>query len=236
MKDLQYTPLTPSDDGMGYIDSDGKRWQPLNPKQKKFAREYLKGQNATEAAVKAGYTKNRAAAKRQGSVLLNHNPLLRNYLIDQEIKEAERDRVSMEGHLSALHDLREEARESGQINAAITAEIHRGKVGGLYIDRREVLTAKIDGLSKDQLIDRLGALITKRVPQTIEGRITNRIGSTDGSTDREPVLVDRGIDWSIDRSSHWTSDGGRTHPPTTIHGRRASEGRIDGAVERNGWD
>ena len=66
MKDLQYTPLTPSDDGMGYIDSDGKRWQPLNPKQKKFAREYLKGQNATEAAVKAGYTKNRAAAKRQG--------------------------------------------------------------------------------------------------------------------------------------------------------------------------
>ena len=194
MKDLQYTPLTPSDDGMGYIDSDGKRWQPLNPKQKKFAREYLKGQNATEAAVKAGYTKNRAAAKRQGSVLLNHNPLLRNYLINQEIKEAERDRVSMEGHLSALHDLREEARESGQINAAITAEIHRGKVGGLYIDRREVLTAKIDGLSKDQLIDRLGALITKRVPQTIEGMITNRIGSTDGSTDREPVLVDRGID------------------------------------------
>ena len=194
MKDLQYTSLTPSDDGMGYIDSDGKRWQPLNPKQKKFAREYLKGQNATEAAVKAGYTKNRAAAKRQGSVLLNHNPLLRNYLINQEIKEAERDRVSMEGHLSALHDLREEARESGQINAAITAEIHRGKVGGLYIDRREVLTAKIDGLSKDQLIDRLGALITKRVPQTIEGMITNRIGSTDGSTDREPVLVDRGID------------------------------------------
>ena len=194
MKDLQYTPLTPSDDGMGYIDSDGKRWQPLNPKQKKFAREYLKGQNATEAAVKAGYTKNRAAAKRQGSVLLNHNPLLRNYLINQEIKEAERDRVSMEGHLSALHDLREEARESGQINAAITAEIHRGKVGGLYIDRREVLTAKIDGLSKDQLIDRLGALITKRVPQTIEGMITNRIGSTDGSTDREPVLVDRSID------------------------------------------
>jgi phage terminase small subunit len=194
MKELQYTPLTPADDGNGYIDADGKRWQPLNPKQKKFAREYLKGQNATEAAVKAGYTKNRAAAKRQGSVLLNHNPLLRNYLIDQEIKEAERDRVSMEGHLSALHDLREEARESGQINAAITAEIHRGKVGGLYIDRREVLTAKIDSLSKDQLIDRLGQLITKRVPQTIEGEITNRLGSTDGSTDRSTVLIKRGSD------------------------------------------
>ena len=74
----------------------------------------------------------------------------------------------MESHLSSLYDLREEARDQGQINAAITAEIHRGKVGGLYIERREVLTAKIDGLSKDQLIDRLGELISKRKPVTFE--------------------------------------------------------------------
>ena len=105
----------------------------------------------------------------------------------------------MEGHLTALHDLREEAREQGQINAAITAEIHRGKVGGLYIDRREVLTAKIDSLSKDQLIDRLGQLITKRVPQTIEGQITNRIGRSEGSeplysAGRTERLVERGKD------------------------------------------
>ena len=177
MKDLQYTAMLPADDGNGYIDPDGKRWQPLNPKQKKFAREYLKGQNATEAAVKAGYTKNRAAAKRQGSVLLNHTPLIRNYLIDQEIKGQERERISMESHLSSLHDLREEARDQGQLNAAITAEIHRGKVGGLYIDRREILTAKIDGLSKDQLIDRLSALISKRVPQTIEGEVISSSSS-----------------------------------------------------------
>jgi hypothetical protein len=72
MKDLQFTPMFPAEDGNGWIDPDGKRWQELNPKQKKFVREYVKGQNATEAAVKAGYTKNRNAAKRQGSVLLNH--------------------------------------------------------------------------------------------------------------------------------------------------------------------
>jgi len=95
----------------------------------------------------------------------------------------------MEGHLSALHDLREEARDQGQINAAITAEIHRGKVGGLYIDRREVLTAQIDSLSKDQILDRLGQLITKRIPQTIEGSITNRIGSID--SDRTEELIER---------------------------------------------
>tara|TARA_R110000782_G_scaffold270225_1_gene369978 strand:- start:21 stop:578 length:558 start_codon:yes stop_codon:yes gene_type:complete len=185
MKELKYTPMAPTDDGNGYLDPDGKTWQDLNPKQKKFVREYVKGQNATEAAVKAGYTKNRNAAKRQGSVLLNHNPLVRNYLIEQEIEAEEREKISMEGHLSALHDLREEARDQGQINAAITAEIHRGKVGGLYIDRREVLTAKIDSLSKDQLIDRLSTLITKRTGHTIEGQITNRVGS-----DRTEKIID----------------------------------------------
>ena len=171
MKELKYTPMVPTDDGNGYLDPDGKTWQELNSKQKKFVREYVKGQNATDAAVKAGYTKNRNAAKRQGSVLLNHNPLVRNYLIEQEIEAEEREKISMESHLSALHDLREEARDQGQINAAITAEIHRGKPGGLYIDRREVLTAKIDGLSKDQLIDRLSDLISKRAPRTIEGEV-----------------------------------------------------------------
>jgi|TARA_A100000172_G_scaffold18483_1_gene10175 phage terminase small subunit len=171
MKELKYTPMVPTDDGNGYLDPDGKTWQELNSKQKKFVREYVKGQNATDAAVKAGYTKNRNAAKRQGSVLLNHNPLVRNYLIEQEIEAEEREKISMESHLSALHDLREEARDQGQINAAITAEIHRGKAGGLYIDRREVLTAKIDGLSKDQLIDRLSDLISKRAPRTIEGEV-----------------------------------------------------------------
>ena len=89
MKDLQFTPMLPAEDGNGWLDPDGKRWQELNPKQKKFVREYVKGQNATEAAVKAGYTKNRNAAKRQGSVLLNHNPLIRNYLINQERPRSE---------------------------------------------------------------------------------------------------------------------------------------------------
>ena len=64
--------------------------------------------------------------------------------------------------MSTLHDLREEAKDQGQISAAITAEVHRGKAGGLYIDRREILTAKIDLMSKDDLLTRLETLIKKR--------------------------------------------------------------------------
>ena len=130
-----------------------------------------KGQTATESAIKAGYTKDRKGAKTQGSVLLNHNPVVRNYLIDLEIAASQKDAVSLEDHLSTLHDLREEAKDQGQISAAITAEVHRGKAGGLYIDRREILTAKIDMMSKDDLLTRLEDLIKKRV---VEGRIVEQ--------------------------------------------------------------
>ena len=162
MKQLTHTPLVPTEDGKAFLDDKGKMWQPLNSKQKKFCKEYLKGQTATEAAIKAGYTKDRKGAKTQGSVLLNHNPVVRNYLIQLEMQAAEREQISLEKHLGTLHDLREEAKDQGQISAAITAEVHRGKAGGLYIDRREVLTAKIDLMSKDDILTRLEQLIEKR--------------------------------------------------------------------------
>jgi len=174
MKQLTYTPLVPSEDGNSLIDESGKNWQPINSKQKKFCREYVKGLTATDAAMKAGYTKDRKGAKTQGSVLLNHNPVVRNYLIELEMSLAERDAVSLESHLSTLHDLREEAKDQGQISAAITAEVHRGKAGGLYIDRREILTAKIDLMSKDDILTRLEELIKKRATESnvIEGEFS----------------------------------------------------------------
>ena len=172
MKKLTHTTLMPTEDGKAYVDDKGKIWQPLNSKQKRFCKEYLKGQTATDAAIKAGYTKDRKGAKTQGSVLLNHNPVVRNHLIELEISASERDAVSLESHLSTLHDLREEAKVLGQISAAITAEGHRRKAGGLYIDRREILTAKIDMMSKDDILIRLEQLIKKRATDSnvIEGK------------------------------------------------------------------
>ena len=172
MKKLTYTNLYTTEDGKAFVDQQGKTWQPLNSKQKRFCKEYIKGQTATESAIKAGYTKDRKGAKTQGSVLLNHNPVVRNYLIDLEIQASEKEAVSLENHLSTLHDLREEAKDQGQISAAITAEVHRGKAGGLYIDRREILTAKIDMMSKDDILTRLKELIAKKTDNIIEGDFT----------------------------------------------------------------
>ena len=174
MKKLTYTNLIPTEDGKAFVDQSGKIWQPLNAKQKRFCKEYIKGQTATDAAIKAGYPKDRKGAKTQGSVLLNHNPVVRNYLIDLEIAASEKEAVSLENHLSTLHDLREEAKDQGQISAAITAEVHRGKAGGLYIDRREILTAKIDLMSKDDILTRLKELIAKKTDNVIEGEFTKK--------------------------------------------------------------
>ena len=174
MKKLTYTNLVPTEDGKAFVDQHGKIWQPLNSKQKRFCKEYIKGQTATDSAIKAGYTKDRKGAKTQGSVLLNHNPVVRNYLIDLEIAASEKEAVSLENHLSTLHDLREEAKDQGQISAAITAEVHRGKAGGLYIDRREILTAKIDLMSKGDILTRLKELIAKKTDNVIEGEFTKK--------------------------------------------------------------
>jgi hypothetical protein len=91
-----------------------------------------------------------------------------------EIQASEKEAVSLENHLSTLHDLREEAKDQGQISAAITAEVHRGKAGGLYIDRREILTAKIDLMTKDDILTRLKELIAKKTDNVIEGDFTKK--------------------------------------------------------------
>ena len=50
------------------------------------------------------------------------------------IKRAE---LSLENHLKALEELRNAAIDKDQFSAAITAEHHRGKASGLYIDKIE---------------------------------------------------------------------------------------------------
>ena len=74
-------------------------------------------------------------------------------------KEAERQNVSMESHLTELSRLRDEAVDSGQISSAISAEISRGKVAGLYIEKKEVTVSKVETMSDDELRSKLQELL-----------------------------------------------------------------------------
>ena len=67
-------------------------------------------------------------------------------------------RAGYAGHLRDLGDLRDKAVANNQFSAAISAEKHRGQVGGLYVDRKEILHAHINAMSKEDLISRLHQL------------------------------------------------------------------------------
>tara|TARA_R100001460_G_scaffold1862_7_gene6623 strand:+ start:11100 stop:11678 length:579 start_codon:yes stop_codon:yes gene_type:complete len=159
MKDLEYTPLLPSECGNYWIAPDGKRHRPLLPKHKKFCRLYVEGMSAAAAARKSGFTKSMIGSKVQGSAMLRTNPLIANFIIELLDKQRERADVSVDSHLTELSHLRDEAKDTGQIAAAISAEVNRGKVAGLYIDRKEVMVSKVETMSSEDLISRIQQLV-----------------------------------------------------------------------------
>jgi hypothetical protein len=50
----------------------------------------------------------------------------------------EASKLTLEKHLAALEELRDEARGLRQMAAAISAEVSRGKAAGLYVVRQEI--------------------------------------------------------------------------------------------------
>lgn len=168
LESLEYTPTEPSECGNYWITPDGKKHRPLSPRHKKFCQLYIQGMSGAEAARRAGFTKHKFGAKAQGSALLRRNPLIRNHIIDLMTRERERSAVSMQSHLTELSRLRDEAADSGQISSAISAEISRGKVAGLYVEKKEVTVNKIESMSDEELISKLQELIDGSNIKTVE--------------------------------------------------------------------
>ena len=156
---LEHTPVEPSECGLYWVTPDGKRLRPLTPAHKKLCQLYVQGASGAEAARKAGFTKHKFGAKVQGSALLRKNPLIGNHIIELIKIEQERAVVSMDSHLTELSHLRDEAKITGQISAAISAEVSRGRVAGLYIEKKEVLVSKVETMSDEELASKLKQLL-----------------------------------------------------------------------------
>lgn len=124
----------------------------LSPKQQRFVSEYLKDQNATQAAIRAGYSK--GTAKQQGSRLLTNADVAAAVATGQR-RVAKKAEVTLEGHLLDLKKLRDSAARKGQFSAAITAEVARGKVSGFHVEHHKhsgaIGTYDLTKLSDDQL-------------------------------------------------------------------------------------
>ena len=104
-----------------------------------------------EAAIAAGYSKDRAM--REGSELTNpkYSPLVVKHIGELKEERLRKHEVTYEGHVAELARLREAALKKGSFSSAVNAEANRGKAAGLYIDRKIIKHGKLEDMTEEQL-------------------------------------------------------------------------------------
>jgi phage terminase small subunit len=105
----------------------------LTQKQDRFCAEYVATGNASEAYRRA-YS---AAGMKPETVNRSANALLNNHKVTARLTALRtpvvaKAQITLEAHLDALLELRDDARQADNFGAAITAEVSRGKASGLY--------------------------------------------------------------------------------------------------------
>ena len=60
-----------------------------------------------------------------------------------------------------LDKLSKEAEKSKQFNVSVQAEYRSGQLAGMYVDKREVTVSGLEGMSRDELENKLKELSTK---------------------------------------------------------------------------
>ena len=151
---LEYEPILASEDEapIEYANLDNS----LNRRQRNFIWQAVNNPRLTlvECAHKAGYKDARQSANK----LMNH-PTIRkeyNYLMNEAKKKYE---LNYDRAVQDLYDIRDKALEAGSFNAAISAQNSLLKVGGLVVDRKEVMFGKIDQMSREEVEKRLEQLM-----------------------------------------------------------------------------
>jgi len=120
--------------------------KPLSDKQKRFCEEYLIDFNATQAAIRAGYSKK--TARQQGSRLLS-NVDIQEYLKEIRGVLKERSLVTAESITRELEDARIMAMDIAKPSAAVTASSTKAKLHGLYeIDNAQKGAARSEELER----------------------------------------------------------------------------------------
>ena len=126
----------------------------LTEMQKRFA-EYIvfnEGRTtARDAAIEAGYSKNRASV--EASELQNPrlSPLVVQYIGSLREEKLKKYEVTYDRHVAELGKIREAALKKNAFSAATNAEKNRGMAAGLYIDRKIIKTGKLEDLSEEEL-------------------------------------------------------------------------------------
>jgi hypothetical protein len=125
--------------------------------------------------LKAGYGKNERSASVMASKMLdqNKNPHIARVLENMLAKEAEKYEKDKLRRYKTFERLRDGAEDKGQFTASINAEYRSGQLAGLFIDKKEIQHSTLEGMSREQLEERLKDLENKIGANTIivEGEV-----------------------------------------------------------------
>ena len=106
----------------------------LTGKRKRFAEEYAIDQNATKAALRAGYSE-RSAHVTGCRLLKDAN--IREALDNATARHAERCDVTIDSLTAEYEEARELAKASGQPAAMVSASTGKAKLHGLVTDKQQ---------------------------------------------------------------------------------------------------
>ena len=155
----------------------------LNPKQKKFVEEYLIDLNATQAAVRAGYS-------RKTAIKIASENLAKPHIaeaIQRAIQErSERTEITQDEIVKDLQDLRDEARGAEQFAPAVRCDELLGKHLGMFKERVEH-SGKIDLGDKPMALAAavLNVKVDKKSGKTTENPSEKPEEITNGTTREE---------------------------------------------------
>lgn len=107
----------------------------LTPKQEAFVREYLIDQNATQAAIRAGYSADTAYS--QGQRLLK-NVEVAGAISKGQAKAAKRAEITVQSLAEELEEARALAIKEAQSSAAVAATMGKAKLFGLGVENKRV--------------------------------------------------------------------------------------------------
>ena len=108
----------------------------LTDKQMRFVKGILDGMTASDAYRSAYSTENMSdEALWVEASRLRANPKVSLWLDAAKTMHLHSGKTTLEGHLAELDRLKRRAEDTGQMSAAIHAEISKGKATGLYVER-----------------------------------------------------------------------------------------------------
>lgn len=129
----------------------------MTPKQTKFVEEYLVDLNATQAAIRAGYSAR--TAQEQSSRLLS-NVMVRAAINERQAEVAKDTNLTVASITAKLLSISEQAEKMDSapgLNVARQALMDAAKLNGLVIETQETVTR-----SPEQRAARLAALKAER--------------------------------------------------------------------------